>query len=397
MPDDNIDDNLIDEEPEDEQEIVGPERSGLSDESKEAIHGGAERMMGNRKSNQVSGVGNQSDNGSQPKTENRQPKTAARPPSGKPSVPTTDNRQPTTSAGSASRAANLAQSARVGTDIARNPREGAQEAGKAVAQQAGKKATKEAVKKLVGLATEEVGGTLIIEAADKLNDLAKKVPGVSGLFDWLNRHKLATAIVLVLLWASPVLVFAAMLGAGGGDCSAGTGICTGAPGSCNILNIAKSYIPKINTYSQSRRTDFDGGFSDCSSFVSKVLRDAGVNIPITTTAGMASMWDSGKNPYVKPVIIKKGVLTPEEAALIQPGDIIIWGNAYSTNDTHTAILSKYENGRFYYVDSTSRTTGLNQKSGVDERSRTLGQRSVWGIYRVVGATPSPIPNTNSTP
>ena len=398
MSEDNLDDNLIDEEPEDEQEIVGPERPGLSDESKEAIHGGAEKLMGNRKSNQVSGVGNQSDGRSQPNTENRQPKPAAQPSNSKPSAPTTDNRSPTTSGGSgSSRAANIAQGARVGADIARNPREGVKEAGKAVAQQAAKKVAKEAAKKLAELATVEVGGPVIIEALDKLNDLAKKVPGISGLFDWLNRHKLATAIVLVLLWASPVLVFAAMLGGGGGDCSAGTGICTGTPGSCNILNIAKSYIPIINTYSQSRRTDFDGGFSDCSSFVSKVLRDAGVNIPITTTAGMASMWDSGKNPYVKPVIIKKGILTPEEAALIQPGDIIIWGNAYSTNDTHTAILSKYENGRFYYVDSTSRTTGLNQKSGVDERSRTLGQRSVWGIYRVVGTTPSPIPNTNSTP
>src|SRR3990167_2640660 len=387
MSEDNLDDNLIDEEPEDEQEIVGREHRGLSEESKEAIHGGAEKLMGNRKSNQVSGVGNQSDGRSQPNTENRQPKPAAQPSNSKPSAPTTDNRSPTTSGGSgSSRAANIAQGARVGANMARNPKE--------VAQQAGKKAAKEVAKRAAEAAlSETVIVPVAIEALDKLNDLAKKVPGVSGLFDWLNRHKLATAIVLVLLWASPVLVFAAMLGGGGGDCSAGTGICTGAPGSCNILNIAKSYIAKIHTYSQARRTDFDGGFSDCSSFVSKVLRDAGVNIPITTTAGMASMWDSGRNPYVKPVIIKKGILTPEEAALIQPGDIIIWGNAYSTNDTHTAILSKYENGRFYYVDSTSRTTGLNQKSGVDERSRTLGQRSVWGIYRVVGTTPSPIPST----
>ena len=92
MSEDNLDDNLIDEEPEDEQEIVGPERPGLSDESKEAIHGGAEKLMGNRKSNQVSGVGNQSDGRSQPNTENRQPKPAAQPSNSKPSAPTTDNR-----------------------------------------------------------------------------------------------------------------------------------------------------------------------------------------------------------------------------------------------------------------------------------------------------------------
>ena len=146
-----------------------------------------------------------------------------------------------------------------------------------------------------------------------------------------------------------------------------------------LIQIAQSYIGKITKYSQSLRTSFSSGYADCSSFVSKVLQDAGVPTGMHWTGSMADSWDSGNNPYVKPVMLPKRYLTTEEMARVQPGDIIIWGGAHS-NNAHTAIITSTTANEFKYIDVTS----LNG-SGAQHRSRSRTHRSVWGIYRVVGS------------
>lgn len=111
----------------------------------------------------------------------------------------------------------------------------------------------------------------------------------------------------------------------------------GGPMGQRLIQIAQSYIGKITKYSQSRRTSFSAGYADCSSFVSKVLQDAGLPTGMHWTGSMADSWDSGKSPYVKPVMLTNRYLTPEEMGRVQPGDIIIWGGAHS-NNAHTPLL-----------------------------------------------------------
>lgn len=168
-----------------------------------------------------------------------------------------------------------------------------------------------------------------------------------------------------------------------GDCkpvaSGDKGKTSGGPMAQRLIQIAQSYIGKITKYSQSLRTSFSSGYADCSSFVSKVLQDAGVPTGMHWTGSMADSWDSGNSPYVKPVMLPKRYLTTEEMASVQPGDIIIWGGARS-NDAHTAIITSTTANEFKYIDVTSRNG-----SGAQHRSRSRTHRSVWGIYRVVGS------------
>lgn len=145
----------------------------------------------------------------------------------------------------------------------------------------------------------------------------------------------------------------------------------------DILGAAKSYIGKLTTYSQARRGDFSAGYCDCSSFVSKVLQDIGIDTPLYATGGMADAWDKGKHPRIKPVMLPHRVLTPSEMSQIQPGDIVIFGNAYTTNNTHVVIIQSVEGDNLYYVDCTSRGGG-----GVRARNRSRTYGSVWGVYRV---------------
>lgn len=172
-----------------------------------------------------------------------------------------------------------------------------------------------------------------------------------------------------------------------GDCSVlGTLLLQPGKVAANLISIAGSYVGRIINYSQdaSLRSAFDRGYADCSSFVSKVLQDMGIDMPITWTGGMADMWDGGNNPNIKPVLLPRNEksepreLTLTEMAQVQPGDIIIWGNAHSTSGAHTAIIEKVENDTFYYTDMT--------RGGVQHRSRTRTGRKVWGIYRVVATS-----------
>jgi lysozyme family protein len=166
-----------------------------------------------------------------------------------------------------------------------------------------------------------------------------------------------------------------------GDCSV-IGRLLLQPGkvAANLLSIAGSYIGRLTHYSQPNRTDFDNGYADCSSFVSKILQDMGLDVPIMATGGMAARWDGGTDPDVKPLFLPHRTLTSAEMAQVQPGDIIIWGNAYSTNDAHTAIIDKIENDTFYYTDMTG------GGGGVQHRSRPRTPRSVWGVYRVIATS-----------
>ncbi len=226
MPD-NLDEDFIDEEPEDEQEIVGPERGGLSDESKEAIHG----AFGNgpdKSANKKPAPGAREESakpetrGQQPGATKSKPETEAQkaPPATSSPSPTPNSKPQTPSQpGSAGRAANLAQGARVGADIARNPREGAAEAGKAVAGRAGKKAAKEVAKRAAEAAlSETVIVPVLIEAADKLAGIASQVshyiPGASKFTNWVNNHKAAAIIILFLLVPLPFVGFAVGYAAG---------------------------------------------------------------------------------------------------------------------------------------------------------------------------------------
>ncbi|HOE74465.1 MAG TPA: CHAP domain-containing protein [bacterium] len=151
----------------------------------------------------------------------------------------------------------------------------------------------------------------------------------------------------------------------------------GGPMGQRLIQIAQSYIGKITKYSQSRRTSFSAGYADCSSFVSKVLQDAGLPTGMHWTGSMADSWDSGKSPYVKPVMLTNRYLTPEEMGRVQPGDIIIWGGAHS-NNAHTAIITSTTANEFKYIDVTSRNG-----SGAQHRARSRTHRTVWGIYRAV--------------
>jgi|GEM_PF-1296125 len=146
----------------------------------------------------------------------------------------------------------------------------------------------------------------------------------------------------------------------------------------NIIETARSYIGLITKYSQSLRTSFSAGYADCSSFVTMVLQKIGVSTAILATGSMSDAWDSGQNPQVKPVMLPHRILTSEEMSQIQPGDIVIFGSAHTTNNAHTAIIEAVDGDTLYYIDCTSRGAG-----GVQHRNRSRTAGSVWGIYRVV--------------
>lgn len=239
-----------------EENLEEPEEqpSGLSEESKAAIQSGAERIFDRpQKSEQQpkspqtqppSQQPGQPPSAGQPATP-QQPSQPA-PPVGQKGQPTPQpERQPggqtppkegekkeAKPAGSDVKTPSTGEklgrglgAARIGADIARHPKEGAKEAGKAVAKEAGKQAAKQLSKRALQALTAETGvGPIIIEALDKLSQVLKKIPGVSAFSNWCWKNKWLVLGILVLLWLTPGLIFAASLaGLGGGGLGGGWG------------------------------------------------------------------------------------------------------------------------------------------------------------------------------
>jgi cell wall-associated NlpC family hydrolase len=78
----------------------------------------------------------------------------------------------------------------------------------------------------------------------------------------------------------------------------------------NAVTIAQDYDNRGVTYSSGGDASDGGSTSDCSHFVNDVLQQAGVDVPYTTTAGMAN------SPNFQEV----------EEADARPGDVIVQGN-----------------------------------------------------------------------
>jgi len=288
---DIIDEELADEEAEPEE--------GLSDESREAIQRGADRLVNGKKevpSDKSQVASGQTETQAPPKEipdnkkddlgskygDNKQGKLPANktPDGAKPDLPpktaptagganAAANKLPQAppsgsggggasgAAGAAGKAGQALQAGRIGADIAAHPREGAEEAGHAVAHQAGKKVAKEAGEAGVkwaakqgakagikGLADLATSGTIIvpviIEASDFIIGKMANLPGAKGAIGWINKHKiLVTIFVIFLFLGGPVLAFVA--GAGGaGDTGGSSGIYagggTGIPNGTAMVN-----------------------------------------------------------------------------------------------------------------------------------------------------------------
>ncbi len=191
-------------------------------------------------------------------------------------------------------------------------------------------------------------------------------------------------------------------------CGSPTGSLYGSVVGCNTLEVALSYMGKVRyVYAgghNGNTSPRDNGiwWLDCSSFVSKVLQDLGIDMPIMPTGPMASRWDKGQDPNVKPVFetpIAYRTLTEEEVrANIRPGDIIIRNKSNtkpaSGPNEHTGFIYSidYEHKTFIWLDNSSDRNGKSEAipaKGLQFRSRGWNDHT-WNIYRVVsqGATAS---------
>lgn len=254
-------------------------------------------------------------------------------------------------------------------------------------------------KAAIGAASALTGGVggAALKIGDKAIQLADKIPGFGSLSKLVAKNRwVFLAIIIFFVIAMPAFGFVvgiSALGGGIGTLDGGQSsnlYSGGSVSASNIISVAMGYIDKLSHYDRGSRTNFSAGYCDCSSFVSKVLKDIGVPLSgYPATGTMADLWDSGNNQYVKPVLLPHAGLTQDQARQLMSGDIIIWGNAYSEKGAHTAIIESVdiEEGIIHYIDCTSKLTGRRSKGGVDQRTRTIGSK-VWGVYRVVGSDSS---------
>lgn len=330
------DDEILEEEP-------GEQRpSGLSEPTKEAIRGGAERLVERPKKPEQPPApqgqpppsadlpaGKARATGGKPAPSPAGPSPVpgqAPSPGAKPKPETPEQLSPSTpkmpegekgpsALGKLGRGLGTAGTA---AEIARHPKEGAKEAGKAVAGAAAKKGAKELSKRaLQALTSETVVGPAIIEALDKLWNALKKIPGFSGFSNWAWKNKWLVIAFLVFLWMMPGAIFAASLAGLGGGLGGGWG---GAIGISEqpFIPVEGKYFPLPNEPDNDFAPGTTRGFGDArENKEGRIVRHhAGVDLIAPAGSPIRAIADG---TIVNHYPFKSGT----HATLIDHGDFVI--------------------------------------------------------------------------
>jgi len=126
---------------------------------------------------------------------------------------------------------------------------------------------------------------------------------------------------------------------------------------------------------------------DCSTFVGRVVNALGIGGVTTNynTSAISDQYDSGNNPYIKPVI-KAGYreITEDVAKRFRPGDILLFAGPNGTpkeNAAHTGIVTREYN-------PSNDTYGMihctcSSPDGAQDVDYPRQCKKLWGIYRTI--------------